>query len=65
MAKAFLNDHLRRGQQSEAEAVARDQYFRALALILAEGLGLAEEMVKAGLSYAYTRGTQQGCCVPE
>jgi micrococcal nuclease len=46
-AKAFLNHHLHQAQQ--VELVARDKYFRVLALIIADGLDLADEMVKAGL----------------
>lgn len=42
--------------------VARDKYFRVLALIVADGLELADEMVKAGLANAYGGGTKQHWC---
>lgn len=48
-ANAFLIQHLERAQHIEIELVARDKYFRVLSLIVADGLNLADEMVKAGL----------------
>ena len=55
-AKAFLTQHLGQAQKIEIEMVARDKYFRVLALIVADGLDLADEMVKAGLANAYGGG---------
>jgi endonuclease YncB( thermonuclease family) len=51
-AKAFLVRHLEQAQNIEIELIARDKYFRVLGLIVADGLDLADEMVKAGLAYA-------------
>lgn len=61
-AKSFLNQHLERAQTIEIELVARDKYFRVLSLIVADGLDLADEMVKAGLANAYNGGTKQRWC---
>lgn len=61
-AKAFLLRHLEAAKDIEIELVARDKYFRVLALIVADGLDLADEMVKAGLAYAYNGGTKQRWC---
>lgn len=61
-AKAFLTQHLEQAQDIQIELVARDKYFRVLALIVADGLDLADEMVKAGLANAYGGGTKQRWC---
>lgn len=61
-AKAFLMTHLRSAQDIQIEFVARDKYFRVLALIVADGLDLADELVKAGLAYAYSGGTKSSWC---
>ena len=61
-AKAFLTQHLEQAQNIEIELVARDKYFRVLSLIVADGLDLADELVKAGLAYSYTGGTKQRWC---
>ena len=43
-------------QKIDIELVARDKYFRVLSLTDADGLDLADEMVKAGLANAYGGG---------
>ncbi|MCS6297193.1 MAG: thermonuclease family protein [Nitrospira sp.] len=61
-AKTFLMKHLRSAQDIQIEFVARDKYFRVLALIVADGIDLADELVKAGLAYAYSGGTKSSWC---
>jgi endonuclease YncB( thermonuclease family) len=61
-AKAFLTRHLEQAQKIEIELIARDKYFRVLGLIVADGLDVADEMVKAGLAYAYDGKTKQHWC---
>jgi len=61
-AKSFLNERLARAQSIQIEMVARDKYFRVLSLIVADGLDLADEMVKVGLANAYNGGTKQRWC---
>jgi endonuclease YncB( thermonuclease family) len=61
-AKAFLVKHLEQAQDIHIELIARDKYFRVLSLIVADGLDLADEMVKAGLAYAYDGGTKDLWC---
>jgi endonuclease YncB( thermonuclease family) len=61
-AKTFLTQHLEQAHNIEIELVARDKYFRVLALIVADGLDLADEMVKAGLANAYGGGTKHRWC---
>ena len=58
-AKPFLTQHLEKAHTIEIELIARDKYFRMLSLIVADGIDLADEMVKAGLAYSYTGGTKQ------
>jgi endonuclease YncB( thermonuclease family) len=61
-AKAFLTQHLEKAQTIEIELIARDKYFRVLSVIVADGIDLADEMVKAGLAYSYTGGTKVRWC---
>lgn len=61
-AKSFLTERLERAQTIDIELIARDKYFRVLSLIVADGVDLADEMVKAGLANAYHGGTKQRWC---
>jgi endonuclease YncB( thermonuclease family) len=60
-AKVFLTHHLEQAQNIEIELIARDKY-RVLALIVANGMDLADEVIKAGLAYAYDGKTKQRWC---
>lgn len=53
-----LNNTLESGQGISVEFVARDKYFRVLALIIADGLDLADAMVEVGLARNYKLGHQ-------
>lgn len=63
-AKAFLNSRLEAAQDISVEFVARDKYFRVLALIIADGMDLADAMVEAGhgtiTAISSRAGVQQG-----
>jgi micrococcal nuclease len=61
-AKAFLNARLESAQDISVEFVARDKYFRVLALILVDGLDVADAMVEAGLARNYDGTTKTGWC---
>lgn len=63
-AKQFLANRLRGAQTVEIQPVARDKYFRVLALILADGRDLADELVAAGLAYPYNGGSKRSWCQP-
>lgn len=63
-AKAFLNAKLESAQDITVEFVARDKYFRVLALILADGLDLADALVEAGLARNYHGEAKQSWCTP-
>ena len=63
-AKAFLNSRLESAQDITVEFVARDKYFRVLALIIADGMDLADAMVEAGLARNYYGDTKQGWSAP-
>jgi endonuclease YncB( thermonuclease family) len=61
-AKVFLNTHLEAAQDITVEFVARDKYFRVLALIIADGLDLADALVEAGLARNYKGEAKQSWC---
>jgi endonuclease YncB( thermonuclease family) len=61
-AKAFLNHHLESAQNISVEFAARDKCFLVLALIIANGLDLADAMVEAGLARNYSGEAKQGWC---
>ena len=61
-AKAFLTQRLEQAQTIDIDLVAGDKYFRVLSRIVADGIDLADEMVKVGLAYSYTGGTKQRWC---
>ena len=61
-AKTFLNTHFEAAQDITIEFVARDKYFRVLALIVADGLDLADALVEAGLARSYQGEAKQSWC---
>jgi endonuclease YncB( thermonuclease family) len=61
-AKALLNSRLETAQDITVEFVARDKYFRVLALIIADWMDLADAMVEAGLARNYQGEAKQGWC---
>ena len=40
----------------------RDKYFRILAIVMIDGVNLAELLIDNGLGYAYTGGTKKSWC---
>ncbi len=64
-AKQFLLTRLQSGGRVEIQPVARDKYFRILALISVDGQDLADELVAAGLAVSYNGGTKPSWCVSE
>lgn len=43
----------------------RGKYFRILAVVMIDGINLAELLIESGLGYAYEGGTKQSWCVLE
>ncbi|MBX3238128.1 MAG: thermonuclease family protein [Nitrospiraceae bacterium] len=63
-ARQFLLSKLQGGGRVEIQPVARDKYFRILALVSVDGQDLADEMVSAGLAVSYSGGTKRPWCPP-
>lgn len=61
-ARNVLRRALLAAQSVEIDLLARDKYFRVLALIRADGVDLAHELVRVGLATPYEGGAKTTVC---
>ena len=61
-ARNFLTERLKAAKMIKIELIARGKYFRALALIEADGVDLADELVAKGLAHPYAGGPNLAWC---
>jgi endonuclease YncB( thermonuclease family) len=61
-ARNVLRRALLAAQSVEIDLLARDKYFRVLALIRADGVDLAHELVRVGLATPYEGGSKTTVC---
>lgn len=61
-ARNFIRRALLEATTVEIDLIARDKYFRVLALIRADGVDLADALVDSGLASTYTGGTKHAAC---
>ena len=61
-ARNFLRSRLLNATHVEIDFLARDKYFRVLALIRADGIDLADALLGAGLAHPYDGGPRRAWC---
>ena len=61
-ARNVLRSRLLAAQRVEIDLLARDKYFRVLALIRADGVDLADALLAAGLAHPYGGGPKLAWC---
>lgn len=61
-AKQITVDMLRGAKKVELRNMQRGKYFRIIADVYADGVSVADRLIKAGLAYEYYGGTKQGWC---
>lgn len=61
-AKQITVDMLRGAKRVELRNMQRGKYFRIIADVYADGVSVADRLIKAGLAYEYYGGTKQSWC---